>query len=91
MSLIFANIDVAFKALAPRSSDWLSIAPEIAVAGLSILCLVQAMLLPANLRWLISATARAGLVLVMAMALVPQAGWKLTEDVATFAGLLRQN
>ena len=91
MSLIFANIDVAFKALAPRSSDWLSIAPEIAVAGLSLLCLVQAMLLPAKLRWLISATARTGLVLVVAMALVPQAGWKLAEDVATFAGLLRQN
>ena len=91
MSPLFANIDVAFKALAPRSADWLSILPEICVAGLAVLCLLQAMLLPAGLRWLIAATARCGLALVMVMCFAGAAGWKLSADTVTFAGLLRQN
>lgn len=85
-----ANIDVAFKALAPRSADWLTILPEIAVAGLSLVCLLQAMLLPKALRFLIPNTARVGLVLVATMALTT-GPWTQSADVASFAGLLRQN
>lgn len=91
MSPLLATIDLGFKALAPRAADWLSILPELAVAGLALLCLLQAMLLPAALRWLIPTTARAGLVLVMAMCLASAAGWKVAADTASFAGLLRQN
>ncbi len=85
-----ANIDVAFKALAPRSADWLTILPEIAVAGLSLVCLLQAMFLPKALRALIPITARVGLVLVAVMALT-NGPWVQPSDVASFAGLLRQN
>ena len=46
MTSLLANIDPAFKTLAPRAADWLSILPEIAVAGLALLCLLQALLLP---------------------------------------------
>lgn len=83
-----ADIDLAFKVLAPRPTDWLAILPEIAVAGLSLLCLLQAMLLPKSLRALIPNTARVGLVLVAVMAL-SSGPW--TTDAETFAGLLRQN
>ena len=86
----FAAVDPAFKLLAPRSADWLTILPEIAVAGLSLLCLLQAMLLPKALRALIPVTARTGLILVALMSLV--AGpWTQAADVESFAGLLRQN
>ncbi len=85
-----ADIDPVFKALAPRSADWQSILPEIAVAGLSLICLLQAMLLPKTLRFLIPNTARIGLVLVAVMALAPGA-WVQPADVSSFAGLLRQN
>jgi len=85
-----ADIDPVFKALAPRSADWQSILPEIAVAGLSLICLLQAMLLPKTLRFLIPNTARIGLVLVAVMALAPGA-WVQPADVTSFAGLLRQN
>lgn len=85
-----ADIDPLFKALAPRTADWQSILPEIAVAGLSLLCLLQAMLLPKALRFLIPNTARAGLVLVAVMALF-DGPWVQPADVASFAGLLRQN
>ncbi len=85
-----ADIDPVFKVLAPRPGDWLTILPEIAVAGLSLLCLLQAMFLPKSLRALIPLSARAGLVLVAVMALT--AGpWTQPADVASFAGLLRQN
>ena len=53
MTAFIANIDLAFKTLAPRATDWQSILPEIAVAGLALFCLVQAMLLPKALRYLI--------------------------------------
>ncbi len=87
---LLADIDLAFKLLAPRPADWLTILPEVAVAGLSLLCLLQAMLLPKALRALIPATARAGLVLVALMSLL--AGpWTQAADVTAFAGLLRQN
>lgn len=85
-----ANIDPAFKALAPRSADWQGILPEIAVAGLSLVCLLQAMFLPKALRALIPNTARIGLVLVGIMALAP-GPWEQSADVESFAGLLRQN
>jgi NADH-quinone oxidoreductase subunit N len=85
-----ADIDPLFKALAPRAADWQSILPEIAVAGLSLVCLLQAMLLPKALRFLIPNTARVGLVLVAVMALTT-GPWTQSADVASFAGLLRQN
>ncbi len=85
-----ADIDPVFKILAPRPADWLSILPEIAVAGLSLLCLLQAIFLPKALRSLIPITARIGLVLVAIMALT-NGPWVQPTDVASFAGLLRQN
>ena len=85
-----ADIDPVFKVLAPRPADWLSILPEIAVAGLSLVCLLQAMFLPKALRSLIPITARVGLVLVAIMALTT-GPWVQPTDVASFAGLLRQN
>lgn len=85
-----ADIDLAFKVLAPRPADWLTILPELAVAGLSLLCLVQAMFLPRARRGLIPATAQLGLILVIVMSL--NAGpWVQSADVESFAGLLRQN
>lgn len=85
-----AAIDPLFKVLAPRPADWMTILPEIAVAGLSLICLLQAMFLPKSLRFLIPNTARVGLVLVAVMALAPGA-WAQPADVSSFAGLLRQN
>ncbi len=85
-----ANIDLAFKALAPRSGDWQGILPEIAVAGLALFCLLQAMTLPKALRYLIPATARIGLALVVVMS-VSSAPWTLEPDVETFGGLLCQD
>ncbi len=85
-----ADIDPVFKVLAPRPADWLTILPEIAVAGLSLLCLLQAMFLPKALRSLIPITARIGLILVAIMALT-NGPWVQSADVASFAGLLRQN
>ncbi|MEI6597497.1 MAG: NADH-quinone oxidoreductase subunit N [bacterium] len=86
----FATIDVAFKALAPRNADWASILPEICVAGLSLLCLVQAMFLPKTLKSLIPVTARIGLCLVIAMACVANRAWNPAQGpVTTFAGLLQ--
>jgi len=84
-----ANLDVAFKALAPRHADWTSILPEIAVAGLALFCLLQAMALPKPLRWLIPTTARIGLALVMVMALQTGTGWNPAEPTAFFAGLTK--
>ena len=86
-----ANIDRAFKVLAPGAADWLTILPEIAVAALALVCLVQAILLPKPLRWLIPATARTGLVLVIAMAYTTAGPWAPKNDVESFAGLLRQD
>jgi NADH-quinone oxidoreductase subunit N len=86
-----ANIVPAFKVLAPRAADWLTILPEIAVAALALVCLVQAILLPKPLRWLIPATARTGLVLVIAMAYTTAGPWAPKNDVESFAGLLRQD
>lgn len=91
MIAFLSAIDPLYKALAPRSSDWLTLLPELAVAGLSLLCLLQAMLLPNGLRVLIPATARTGLILVILMVLVPAAPWSPASDVESFAGLLRQN
>ena len=85
-----ADIDPLFKVLAPRPADWLSILPEIAVAGLSLVCLLQAMFLPKALRSLIPITARIGLILVAVMALT-NGPWIQPTDVESFAGLLRQN
>jgi protein-S-isoprenylcysteine O-methyltransferase Ste14 len=79
-----ADIDPVFKVLAPRPADWLSILPEIAVAGLSLVCLVQAMFLPKALRSLIPITARVGLVLVAIMALT-NGPWVQPTDVASFS------
>ena len=90
MISFLAAIDPAFKVLAPRSADWLTILPELAVAGLSLLCLLQAMLLPKALRALIPVTARTGLILVAFMSLVG-GPWTQPSDVESFAGLLRQN
>lgn len=90
MISFLAAVDPAFKVLAPRSADWLTILPELAVAGLSLLCLLQAMLLPKSLRPLIPVTARTGLLLVALMSVV--AGpWTEAADVEPFAGLIRQN
>ena len=68
MTSPIAAIDLAFKALAPRASDWSAILPELGVAGLSLFALLQAMVIPQRLRWLIPATARAGLALIAATA-----------------------
>ncbi|MEI7651301.1 MAG: NADH-quinone oxidoreductase subunit N [Verrucomicrobiota bacterium] len=91
MTAFIANIDLAFKTLAPRATDWQSILPEIAVAGLALFCLVQAMLLPKALRYLIPATARVGLCLVIVMSLITPAPWAPSSDLESFSGLLRQN
>jgi NADH-quinone oxidoreductase subunit N len=85
-----ANINESFNQLAPHRADWLTILPEIAVAGLSLLCLLQAMFLPKALRRLIPFSARIGLVLVAVMALTT-GPWTPTNDIEAFAGLLRQN
>ena len=77
-----ANIDRAFKVLAPRAADWLTILPEIAVAALALVSLLQAILLPKPLRWLIPATARAGLVLVIAMAYTTAGPWAPKQSVS---------
>lgn len=90
MITFLANINEAFNQLSPHVSDWKSILPEIAVAGLSLVCLLQAMFLPKALRALIPNTARTGLVLVAIMALAP-GPWEQSADVESFAGLLRQN
>ncbi len=86
MTPLLASLDVTFKALAPRSGDWQAILPEICVAGLGLLCLLQALILPATQRWLIPATTRVGLALIMVMSLVPVSYWNSSEP--TFAGLL---
>jgi NADH-quinone oxidoreductase subunit N len=90
MNPFLADIDLAFKALAPRAADWSTILPELAVAGLALLCLLQAMFLPKSLRALIPGTARAGLILVTVMALCV-GPWSLSPEVSSFSGLLRQN
>lgn len=91
MTSLIAEIDLAFKALAPRTSDWTAVLPELGVAGLSLFALLQAMVIPERLRWLIPATARAGLVLIAAMALAPDAAWTQPADATLFGGLLRHN
>ena len=91
MTSPIAAIDLAFKALAPRASDWTAILPELGVAGLSLFALLQAMVIPQGLRWLIPATARAGLLLIGVMALVPEAAWTQAVDAPLFGGLLRHN
>ena len=85
-----ANINEAFNQLSPHASDWKSILPEIAVAGLSLFCLLQAMTLPKALRYLIPTTARIGLMLVVIMSLC-DAPWSLEPNVETFSGLLCQD
>lgn len=81
---LLANIDPVYKTLAPRAADWLSILPEIAVAGLALLCLLQAMLLPPAQRWLQPATARVGLVLVLVMSLTAGTAWNLPHGAENF-------
>ena len=85
-----ANINEAFNQLSPHVSDWKSILPEIAVAGLALFCLLQAMTLPKALRYLIPTTARIGLMLVVIMSLC-DAPWSLEPNVETFGGLLCQD
>jgi NADH-quinone oxidoreductase subunit N len=90
MISLLSTIDVAFKALAPQRADWASILPEICVAGLALFCLIQAMVLPKSLRWLIPSTARTGIVLVLVMCLVSGTAWNPHEGaLTTFAGLLQ--
>ena len=84
MTSLLANIDPAFKTLAPRAADWLSILPEIAVAGLALLCLLQALVLPPAQRWLQPATARVGLLLVLVMSLTDGTPWNLPHDAENF-------
>ncbi len=91
MTTMSAGIDLAFKSLAPRASDWAAILPELGVAALSLFALLQAMVVPARLRWLIPATARAGLVLVAVMAVTGDGGVVRPADEALFGGLLRHN
>jgi hypothetical protein len=86
-----ATTELAFKLLAPRNADWASILPEISVAGLALLCLIQAMFLNKKLNWLIPATARIGLGLVILMSLIPFTAWNPCTGTATstFSGLLQ--
>ena len=84
MTSLLANIDPAFKTLAPRAADWLSILPEIAVAGLALLCLLQALVLPPAQRWLQPATARVGLLLVIVMSLTDGTPWNLPHGAENF-------
>jgi NADH-quinone oxidoreductase subunit N len=86
MTPLLASIDLTFKTLAPRAGDWQAILPEICVAGLALFCLIQAMILPRELRWLISTTARTGLGLLLILSLVNAAPWNTTE--VSFAGLI---
>ena len=90
MTPFLADIDLSFKLLAPRPADWTTILPELAVAGLALLCLLQAMFLPKSLRAFIPGTARVGLILVTIMALC-SGPWTLSPEISSFAGLLRQN
>jgi NADH-quinone oxidoreductase subunit N len=53
----------AFKAASADASDWASILPEILLAGLALIALLQGLVLPARGRWLIPLVARVGLVL----------------------------
>jgi NADH-quinone oxidoreductase subunit N len=91
MTSLIADLDLAFKALSPRGSDWIAILPELGVAGLSLFALLQAMVVPERLRWLIPATARAGLALIAVMALAPEAAWRQLPETQLFGGLIRHN
>lgn len=88
MNPCLAALD-AFKAAAPAGGDWLSILPEILVAGLGLLALVQALVLPAAGRWLIPTVARVGLLLAAFLALHaadaagPRFGRLLLQDGST--------
>ncbi|MFN7340057.1 MAG: NADH-quinone oxidoreductase subunit N [Opitutia bacterium] len=85
MNPALAALD-AFKSAAPQAGDWASILPEILVAGLGVFALLQALVLPADGRWLIPTVARAGL--LVAGFLAYHAG----ESVgARFGGLLLQD
>lgn len=90
MTSTLAAIDLSFKALAPRGSDWVAIMPELGVAALSLFALLQAMVIPARLRWLIPTTARLGLLLVAAMAM-SSGGWTHEPGTQLFGGLIRHN
>lgn len=91
MTSPMASTELALKLLAPRNADWASILPEISVAGLALLCLIQAMFLNKKLNWLIPTTARIGLGLVILMSLIPFTPWNPCSGVATttFSGLLQ--
>lgn len=64
MSAALLALD-AFRDAAPGARDWSAILPEILVAGLGLVALLQALVLPASGRWLIPAVARAGLLGVL--------------------------
>ncbi len=84
MSLSLLALD-AFRDAAPGAADWRALLPEIVVAGLAIVALVQALVLPKAGRWLIPTVARLGLI---------GAGWLALEAApasgAVFAGLVEQ-
>jgi len=85
MSLPLLSLD-AFRQAAPTAADWQSLLPEILVAALGLVALVQALVVPAAARWLIPTVARLGLL---------GAGWLAltTPTVAgpLFAGLVEQD
>jgi NADH-quinone oxidoreductase subunit N len=79
----------AFKAASADASDWASILPEILLAGLALIALLQGLVLPARGRWLIPLVARVGLVLAGFLAfqqdglLGPRFGGLLLQDEVT--------
>ena len=85
MSLSLLALD-AFKEAAPTAAAWRALLPEIVVAALALVALVQGLVVPKAARWLIPTVARLGLL---------GAGWLALESVheaaPLFAGLVRQD
>lgn len=85
MSLSLLALD-AFKEAAPSAADWRALLPEIVVAALALVALIQALVVPKGARWLIPAVARLGLI---------GAAWLAWESEPAagplFAGLVGQD
>ncbi len=85
MSLSLLALD-AFKEAAPTAAAWRALLPEIVVAALALVALVQGLVVPKAARWLIPTVARLGLL---------GAGWLALESTheaaPLFAGLVQQD
>lgn len=83
MSSLLLTLD-AFRAAAPTAADWRAVLPEILVAALAVIALIQALVLPRAWRVLIPTVARLGLV----SALVLVAVQPHDPSVVIFNGLI---